>query len=143
MMTNGLAATLPGPKKGRAVNEELRGVAVAAVLRGGTSAAAMARRLGLGEATVRRWVRQFRERGHVRPGKQGGSRSRIEPERDRILRILAERPELSATGLRDALAAAGVTVHKTTVQRFLKRHGLERETRRARQDRPGAQRTAR
>ena len=128
-MTNAATAALPGPKKGRAVNEELRGMAVAAVLREGLNMAAAARRFGLGETTLRRWVKQFRERGHVRPGRQGGSASRIEPERGRILRILAERPELSMTGLRDALAAEGVTLHEATVQRFLKRNGLDRKSR--------------
>ncbi len=141
--TDGPAAALPGPKKGRAVNEELRGMAVAAVLREGVSPTAAARRLGLGRTTVCRWVEQFREHGHLRPGKQGGSVSRIEPERERILRILAARPELSIAGLRDALAAEGVAFHATTVRSFLKRHGLERENRRARQGGRGARRTAR
>ena len=141
--TDGPEAALPGPRKGRAVNEELRGVAVAAVLREGVSPAVAARRLGVGRTTVCRWVKQFREHGHVRPARQGGSTSRIEAERERILRILAARPELSITGLRDALAAEGVTVHESTVQRFLKRHGLGRETRRARQGGRGTRRPAR
>ena len=140
--TDGPAAALPGPKKGRAVNVELRGVAVAAVLHEGVSPAAAARRLGLGRTTVCRWVEQFREHGHLRPGRQGGSTSRIEAERERVLRILAARPELSISGLRDALAAEGVAVHESTVQRFLKRHGLDRENRRARQGGRRARRTA-
>ena len=41
-------------------------------------------------------------------------------------------------GLCDALAAEGVKVHATTVQRFLKRHGLERKRRLARRRRRGA-----
>ena len=79
----------------------------------------------------------------MRPGKQGGRASRIEAERERILRILAARPELSITGLRDALAAEGAVFDPSTVQRFLKRHGLGRETRRARQDGRGTRRPAR
>ena len=136
--TGGPAAALPGPRRGRAVNEELRGMAVAAVL-GGLKPAAAARRFGLGATTLRRWVKQFREHGHVRPGRQGGNKpSRTEPERGRILRILAARPELSMAGLRDALAAEGVMLHESTVQRFLKRHGLDRKTRlAARQRRRG------
>ena len=135
--STGATATLPGPRRGRAVNEELRGMAVAAVL-GGLKPAAAARRFGLGATTLRRWVKQFREQGHVRPGRQGGSASRTEPERGRILRILAARPELSMAGLRDALAAEGVALHESTVQRFLKRHGLDRKTRlAARQRRRG------
>ena len=137
--TGGPAAALPGPRRGRAVNQELRGMAVAAVLNGSLTAAAAARRFGLGDTTLRRWVKQFREQGHVRPGRQGGNKpSRIEPERERILRILAARPALSMAGLRDALAAEGVAFHEATVQRFLKRHGLDRKTRlAARQRRRG------
>ena len=58
------------------------------------------------------WVRRYRERG-------------------RILRILAARPNLTMYGLRDALAAEGVSFHPATVQRFLERHGLDLKSRRA------------
>ena len=74
-------------------------------------------------------MRRFRERGHVRPDRQGGSASRIEPERERILRILEARPAISVRKLRDALAAEGPVFDVSTVQRFLKRHGLERDHR--------------
>ena len=125
----GPAGALPELRQGRPVGTDLRGVAVAAVVERGMSAAAAARHFGLGEASVRLWVRRFRERGHVRPDKQGGSASRIEPERERILRILEAQPRLSVRGLRDALAAEGPAFDASTVQRFLKRHGLERERR--------------
>ena len=89
-----------------------------------------ARRYGPGRATVRRRGAPFRGRGPVRPGRQGGSASsRIEPERRRILRSLAAQPELSTAGLRDAPAAEGVAFDASTVQRFLERRGLDRETR--------------
>ena len=148
-MTDGRAGGpedgLPGPRRGRAVGADLRGQAVAAVVRHGMGVRAAARHFGLGEKSVQRWVKQFRERGHVRPGRQGGSRSRIEPERERIFRILAARPELSICGLRDALAAEGLAFSTATVQRFLKRHRLERKRRLARRRRdrgkgPGANR---
>ena len=125
----GPADALPELRQGRPVGTDLRGVAVAAVVERGMSAAAAARHFGLGEASVRLWVRRFRERGHVRPDKQGGSASRIEPERERILRILEAQPRLSVRGLRDALAAEGLAFDASTVQRFLKRHRLERERR--------------
>ena len=74
-------------------------------------------------------------RGHVRPDRQGGGgASRIEPERERIFRILEARPELPIHGLRKALAAQGITFSFATVQRFLKRHGLERSKRLAAAD---------
>ena len=88
----GPAGRLPELRQGRAVSADLRGLAVAAVVERGWSAAAAARYFGLGAASVRNWVRRFRERGHVRPDRQGGSASRIEPERERIFRILEARP---------------------------------------------------
>ena len=120
---------LQGPRKGRAVGLDMRGQTVAAVVRGGMSDRAAARRFGLAPATVQRWVKQFREQGHVRPGRQGGSRTRIEPERERILRILAARPALTVRGLRDALAAEGLSFSVSTVHEFLKHHRLERKRR--------------
>ena len=125
-------AALRPRRGGRPVNEELRGLAVAAVLERGMSAEAAARHFRLAANSVRRWIRQFRECGHVRPETIGGSDSRIEPERERLFRILAARPTISMYGLRDALAAEGLVFHATTVQRFLKRHRLERDRRLAR-----------
>ncbi len=128
----GPAGALPELRQGRPVGADLRGMAVAAVVERGMSAAAAARYFGLGAASVRNWVRRFRERGHVRPDRQGGSASRIEPERERILRILEARPAISVRKLRDALAAEGLAFDASTVQRFLRRHGLERDRRLAR-----------
>ena len=54
------------------------------------------------------------------------------PERERIFRILEEQPDISMYGLSRALAAEGVSISAQSVQRFLKRHSLDRETRRAR-----------
>ena len=127
--TRARAAALPAPSRGITVGGELRSLAVAAVLRDGESIAATARRFGLGKTTVFNWVQRFRERGHVRPDPRGGKPSRIEPERERILRILAERPEISITGLRNALAAEGAMFAISTVRRFLRNHGLHPETR--------------
>ncbi len=123
---------LPERRRGRAVSEDLRAAAVAAVLREGMSIRAAARRFALPRSNVGNWVQRYRERGHVRPDRKGGKPSRIEPHRERILRILAARPGLSMYGLCDALAAEGLVFHPTTVQRFLRRHRLDRETRLAR-----------
>ncbi len=128
-LTDGPTAGLSRRRRGRVVSEDLRGPVVAAVVHEGMSMAGAARRFGLAASTVGVWVKRFRERGHVRPDKRGGSRSRIERERERILRILRQRPGISMYGLRDALAAEGVAFSAIGVQRFLKRHGLDRETR--------------
>ncbi len=90
-----------------------------------------ARLYEVSESSVWLRVKRFRERGHVRPDRQGGvgTPSRIEPERERIIGILEARPGLSIDGLRKALAAEGFTFSFSTVHRFLKRHGLERKKR--------------
>ncbi|MDE0408435.1 MAG: helix-turn-helix domain-containing protein [Alphaproteobacteria bacterium] len=129
---NGQAGMLGKQRRGSPVGQDLRGRAVAAVLEGGMSAAAAARRFGLSESAVRNWVRRFRKRGHVRPDPMGGGVSRIEPERERIFRILEARPRLTIRGLCAALAAEGLFFGSSTVHRFLKRHGLERDRRLAR-----------
>ena len=116
-------------RQGRAVGVDLRNAAVAAVVERGMTAEAAARNFGLVANSVRAWVRRFRERGHVRPDRRGGGVSRIEPERERIVRILEAQPRLTVRGLRDALAAEGLAFGASTVQRFLKRHGLERDGR--------------
>ncbi len=132
-MTDGAAEApaggLPARRRGRAVSEDLRGPVVAAVLYEGMSIAAAARRFGLAPSTAGVWVRRFRERGHLRPDRRGGSVSRIGRERGRILRILEAQPDISMYGLRDALAAEGAAFSAIGVQRFLKRHGLDRESR--------------
>ena len=117
-------------RQGHAVGEHLRRRAVAAVLEKGMSMRAAAQLYEVSESSAYLWVQRFRERGHVRPDRQGGGTpSRIEPERERILRILEAQPRLSVRGLRNALAAEGLAFDASTVQRFLKRHGLQRERR--------------
>ena len=130
--TRALAAALPAPRRGSTVGGELRALAAAAVLRDGQTVAAAARRFGLGKTTVLNSVQRFRERGHLRPDPRGRKPSRIEPERERIFRILAEQPDISITGLRNALAAEGAVFAISTVRAFLRRHGLHPETRYAR-----------
>ena len=121
-------------RRGRAVGEDLRRRAVAAVVEKGMSARAAGRLYDVGGDSVALWVRRFRERGQLRADRQGGDRRswRIEAERERILRILEARPAISMYELRDALAAEGFPFHAATVQNFLKRHGLDRARRLAR-----------
>ena len=116
-------------RRGRAVDMGLRGRAVAAVLEEGMSARAAAARFGLAATSVNRWVKRFRERGHVRADARGGRPSRAEPERDRIVRLLEARPELSSRALSGALAAEGVRLADSTLRKFLRRHRMERSRR--------------
>ena len=125
-MADGPEDALTESRRGRAVDMGLRGRAVAAVVQGGMSGRAAAARFGLAATSVNRWVRRFRERGHVRADARGGRPSRSEPERERIVRLLEARPELSSRALSEALAAEGVRLAESTLRKFLKRHHMER-----------------
>ncbi len=115
----------------RAYGEDLRRLAVTAVLEEGMSLAAAGRRFGVSDMSVASWVKRWHERGHLRPDAKGGDRKswRIEAERERIFRILERHPSITLRALRDRLAAEGAVFGASTVQRFLKRHGLRRERR--------------
>ena len=127
-----MADELAGPRPGKAVGEDLRRRAVAAVLERGMSYREAALKFEVCVTSVLRWVQRFRARGDVRAFKQGGRESRIEPHRERIFRLLEERPEISGRALQAVLAGKGLVFGTATVQRFLKRHGLQRKERLAR-----------
>jgi putative transposase len=61
---------------GRPYSLDLRERAVAAVEREGLSRHAAAHRFGVAPSTVINWVRQFRDKGHIRPGQMGGHKPR-------------------------------------------------------------------
>ena len=128
-MTDGLGGRRPG----KAVGEDLRRRAVAAVLERGMSYREAAQKFEVSQTSVLRWVRRFRARGDVRAYRQGGRESRIERVRERIFRLLEQRPEISGRALQAALAGEGLVFGTATVQRFLKRHGLDTRTRLAAQ----------
>ena len=113
-------------KRGRPVGEALRRRAVAAVLEKGMTGHAAARHFEVAETSIRQWIRRYRERGHLRDAPRPGRASRIEPERERIFRLLEKRPDLSIRALREALVAQGLVFGTGTLQRFLVRHGLGR-----------------
>ena len=124
-MTDGLGGRRPG----KAVGEDLRRRAVAAVLERGMSYRETAQKFEVCVSSVLKWVQRFRAHGDVRAYKRGGRDSRIEPHSERIFRLLEERPEISGRALQAVLAKEGLVLGVSTVQRFLKRHGLDTRTR--------------
>src|SRR5205085_11911264 len=51
-------------------------------------------------------------------------RSRLGEHRARVLQLVARQPDLTLQEIRGALAASGITVGLSTVQRFLGAHNL-------------------
>ena len=97
---------------------------------------AAARHFEVSEASVRRWIVRYLERGHMRDDPKSGRPSSTEPERERIFRLVEQRPDLTVGALQRALAAEGPVVTTTSLYRFLKRHGLWRRRRATRRRNP-------
>ena len=135
--------TLTERRRGRPGGQDLRRRAGAAVLEKGMTGRAAALLFEVGETSVWRWIRRYRERGNLRDDPKPGGPSRTEPERERIFRLLEERPDLSVRALQRALAAQGLVFGTASLQRFLKRHGLGRRRRVAWRRKPAPNAAAR
>ena len=122
----------------KALSLDLRNRVLAAV-KNGMSQRKAARLFSLSTATVVNWLRLESEQGHAAPRNAGGDmRSwRIEAERDTILGLLEQNPDLTTAALQRALAAQGLDFSYGAVRNFLKRHGIERPPARPRGRRKG------
>ena len=91
----------------------------------GMSARKAAGRFAVGVATAISWHRRWREQGSLEPGRQGKpSRSRLEPHEDFIVALMQEQPDIALHEMVDRLAEVrGLRVGKTTLWKFLNRHG--------------------
>ena len=89
----------------RAYSQDLRDRVIDAAF-SGTSARRAADRYGIGLATAIRWVRQARETGDRTPGRQGQPRrSKLDPHRDYILRLVETTPDMTISETLEKLAA--------------------------------------
>jgi transposase len=108
----------------RPLSMDLRERVMAAVL-AGDSCRAVAARFGIAVSSVVKWSQRHRATGSVAPGKMGGHRRPIlEPHRAFILERIAETPHLTLHGLKDELAARGISVSHNAVWLFMRREGL-------------------
>lgn len=98
---------------------------VVGAIEAGASCRSAAARFGVAVSSAVKWHQRYRETGSVAPGKMGGHRKRVlEPHRAFIVERINQTPHLTLHGLKDALAARGVTVSHDTVWKFLRREGL-------------------
>lgn len=104
---------------------ELRERAVQAYEAGEGSAATIAARFKIGEATVKRWLWRNRDEGHVRPTKKGGGTpSTIErAEIDRIVSRLGDATAGEITAEYNKHRRGDARVHPSTIKRALHRFG--------------------
>ena len=109
----------------RAYSQDMRDRVIDAAF-SGTSARRAADRYGIGLATAIRWVRQARETGDRTPGRQGQPRrSKLDPHRDYILRLVETTPDMTISEMLAKLAVErGVQASRATLWTFLDRCGL-------------------
>lgn len=86
----------------------------------GESIRSVALLFGVAPSTVSKLTQRRRETGSVGPAKFGGYRPRLlEPHRETVHALVAEKPHRPVRELRDALSALGITVCEETVRSFL------------------------
>lgn len=113
------------------------------LVKDGQSCRAVARLLGLGEATVIRWARREREIGSAAAKPIGGRRRfALLHERDWLLARMSSAPDFTLRGLRAELAERGTKVSYDAVWRFVRQAKLTFKKNSARQRAEPARRRA-
>lgn len=108
----------------RPLSNDLRERVVAAVA-AGESCRSVAVRFGVAVSSVVKWSQRHRATGSVVPGKMGGHRKRVlEPHHAFIVERINQTSHLTLHGLKEELAARGVSVSHNAVWLFLRREGL-------------------
>ena len=98
---------------------------VVTALESGESCRSVAARFGVAVSSAVKWSQRYRATGSVAPGKMGGHRKRVlEPHRAFIVERITQTPHLTLHGLKQELAARGVTVSHNAVWLFLRREEL-------------------
>ena len=108
----------------RAYSLDLRERLIDAV-EAGSSARAAARRLQVSASTAVKWVQRKRETGSVEAKPMHGHPpAKLLPHKDRLLRLVADEPDLTLRQIGERLAADGIHVSKSCLHTFLWRNRI-------------------
>ena len=110
---------------GMALSDDLRERVVGAVVEGGMSRNAAAKRFGVSIASAVRWVARFKAKGEISPAPTGGDRrsGRIEAHRDYLLGLIRRRPDMTLLEIQERLIAnCGERFSSSVLWRFFDRH---------------------
>ncbi|QXD13704.1 helix-turn-helix domain-containing protein [Rhodocaloribacter litoris] len=115
----------------KALSPDLRERIVKAYLNGEGSQKHIAQRFSVSQRTVRRLVKLYRSTGSLLPRTRFNGRSPILGPQDRqwLLQLFKENPDLTQEQLAHRLTEAGRPVSQQTVSRALKRLGITRKKR--------------
>lgn len=115
----------------RPLSMDLRERIVGAVA-GGLSRRAAAERFDVSESCAIKLVQRWQRTGSVAPAQMGGSKPyALEAHEVLVREIVVAQPDITLDELKARLAAAAVTVGRTSIYRFLKALGLTRKKRRS------------
>ena len=110
-----------------ALSDDLRERVVEAVVLGGLSRNAAAKRFGVSIASAVRWVTRYNTTGQISPSPLGGDRrsGRIEAQRDYLLGLIRRTPDLTLLEIQERLVQnCGERFSVSVLWRFFDRHGV-------------------
>ena len=110
-----------------ALSDDLRKRVVEAVVLGGASRHAAARRFGVSIASAVRWVTRYKTTGQISPSPSGGDRrsGRIEAQRDYLLGLIGRTPDITLLEIQERLMQnCGERFSVSVLWRFFDRHGV-------------------
>jgi transposase len=110
-----------------ALSDDLRKRVVDAVVEGGMSRNAAAKRFGVSIASAIRWVCRFHATGEISPAPTGGDQrsDRIEAHRDYLLGLIRRQPDITQLEIQERLIAnCGERFSSSVIWRFFDRHGI-------------------
>jgi transposase len=110
-----------------ALSDDLRKRVVDAVVEGGMSRNAAAKRFGVSIASAIRWVWRFHSTGEVSPAPTGGDQrsDRIEAHRDYLLGLIRRQPDITLLEIQERLIAnCGERFSSSVIWRFFDRHEI-------------------
>jgi transposase len=110
----------------RAYSQDLRDRVIDAVEHGGMTRRAAAGRFGISESSAIKWVQRYERAGDRRSAGTGGHRpSKVRPERDWLLAVIAAEPDITLAALSSRLLAErGVRADTGMLSRFFTGEGI-------------------
>jgi transposase len=108
----------------RPLADDLRRCVVRAVESGMTQVE-VAETFGLGVRTIRRYLSRWRENGQFARGKFGGHKKHLlAAHAERVRQLVTAAPDLTLAALCQRLAAQGIKVSTSALDRYLRASGL-------------------
>jgi transposase len=88
------------------------------------ASAPAAERFGVSVSSGVRWLQRWNESGSAAPKPRGGSVSPLEAHEERILALIAERPDLTLKETLVELLKRRIRTSRSALSRFFGRHGV-------------------